>query len=140
MPKHEAAPNRHHVRVWIKWAIESGLLEKLPPVCDAEGCATPQPTDQYARKLLAELRDPDASRRPLKEIVADAQRFRRWVEARQKSCRQLILTELHPGNLGDWVPQRRSENIASTEERRQQIPRKPPNPRRNLMWDDWIDG
>ncbi len=140
MPKPDSGANRHHVRIWIKWAIESGLLVKLPPLCDAEGCQTPQPTDQFARALLAELRDPESSRRPLKQIIADAQKFRLWVEARQKQSRQLILAELHPGDLGDWAPQRRPANPTDPPERPRPTSLKPPNPRRNPMWDDWVDG
>ena len=49
MPRPEASANRHQLRVWIKWALESGLLDKLPLLCDAEGCEPPQRTDRYAR-------------------------------------------------------------------------------------------
>jgi hypothetical protein len=30
MSKPKPNPNRHHHRVWIKWVLESGLIEKLP--------------------------------------------------------------------------------------------------------------
>jgi len=140
MPKQEPGANRHHLRVWIKWALESGVLDKLPPLCDAEGCETPQPTDQYARGLLAELRNPDSSTRPLKQIIADARQFRLWVEARQKHCRRIILAEIHPGDLGEWLPQRQSSNPTDREEGPETTTLKPPSPRRNPMWDDWLDG
>jgi hypothetical protein len=139
MPKPEASANRHEFRVWLKWALESGLLEKLPPQCDADGCEPPQPTDQYARGLLAELRDPELSTRPLKQIIADARQFRIWVEACQKQCRRMILAEIHPGDLGEWAPLRQSSNPAGQEEEPQPTTRKPPNPGRNPMWDDWLD-
>jgi hypothetical protein len=36
MPKLQPGPNRHHFRVWIKMAIQSGLIEspKLHPMWD----------------------------------------------------------------------------------------------------------
>jgi hypothetical protein len=140
MSRGNAPPNRHQVRVWIRWAIESALLEKVPALCDAEGCEAPEPTVQYARRLLAELRDPDSSRRTLNQIMADAHAFQRWVEARQKRSRQLILAELHPGKLGDWAPQRRFTGTAGTEARPEPTPRKFASPRRSPMWDEWLDG
>ncbi len=140
MPKQEVSTNRHHFRVWLKWAVESGLLDKLPPLCDAEGCGGPQPTDQYARRLLAELRDPESSTRPLKQIIVDAHQFRMWVEARQKHSRRIILTEMHPGDLGEWAPQRCRSNPAVREDGPAPAPRKPTSPGRNPMWDDWLDG
>jgi len=103
-------------------------------------CETPQPTNQYARQLLAELRDPESSRRPLKQIIADAQKFRLWVESRQKHCRQLILAELHPGDLGDWIPERRARNTTEVQVQPELVPLKSRNPRRSPMWDDWLDG
>ncbi len=139
MPRPEASANRHQLRVWIKWALESGLLDKLPLLCDAEGCEPPQRTDRYARGLLAELRNPGSSTRPLKQIMADARQFQMWVDSRQKHCRRIILVEMHPGNLGDWMPQRQSSNPAGQEEEPRPTMRKPPNPRRNPMWDDWLD-
>jgi hypothetical protein len=140
MSKHEPGPNRHHFRIWIKWALESGLLDKLPALCDPEGCETPQPTDKYARGLLAELRDPGSSTRPLTQIIADARQFRAWVEARQKHGRRIILTEIHNGDLGDRAAERRSSNTTEEEERPEPTTLKSPNPRRNPMWDDWLDG
>jgi len=127
--------------MWIKWALESGLLDKLPPLCNALGCETSQPTEQYARGLLAELRDPESSTRPLKQIIAAARQFRMWVEARQKHGIRMILAEMHPGNLGEWAPQRRrSPNPTDREVVPEATTGKPHNPRRNPMWDDWLDG
>ncbi len=31
MSNRDSNANRHHLRVWVKLAIESGLLEKVPP-------------------------------------------------------------------------------------------------------------
>jgi hypothetical protein len=139
MPRNESPPNRHHYRVWIKWAIESGLLDKVPPVCDAEGCGTLQPTLEYARGLLAELRDPDSSRRPLKQIIADARQFRGWVEARQKHSMKVILTEIESGELGARVVRRRASGTTDTDTRPRSPSPRQLNPRQNPMWDDWLD-
>ena len=84
MPKPQPGPNRHHFRIWIKMAIQSGLIEKLPPLYEPIGNQSPFQTEAYARRLLTELRDPEASRRPLKEIIADARQFKTWVESRRK--------------------------------------------------------
>ncbi len=86
MPKQERELNRHHLRVWMKLALENGVLEKLPPRMRMEGHAEPQDVAQYARQLFEELKDPDSSDRPLKEILAGARRFRAWVEARKRTA------------------------------------------------------
>jgi hypothetical protein len=146
MSKQDSVPNRHHFRVWIKQALESGLLDKVAPLYDPEGCMAPQPIDQYARGLLAELRDPGSSTRPLKQIIADARQFRIWVEACQKRSRRIIMTEINNGdirdlaNLDNWFPQKRPANTAAPDESSASTPLKTPHPRRNPMWDDWVDG
>ena len=60
MPKPQPSPNRHHFRVWVKWVIESGTLEKLPRTYDPDESQPPRMTEHYAQELLADLRDPDA--------------------------------------------------------------------------------
>ena len=73
MPKSEPGPNRHHYRIWIKMAIQSGLIDRLPPLYEpgVSPCA-PLRTEEYARQLMTELRDPDGSNRTRKEIIASA--------------------------------------------------------------------
>ena len=56
MSKPEPRANRHQLCVWLKWAIESGLLGKVPPRYDPDGSGEPEPTEDYARRLLAELK------------------------------------------------------------------------------------
>jgi hypothetical protein len=128
MPKNEAGANRHQLRLWLKWVIESGRLEKLPPQYDADDSGDPQPTDRYAKQLLAELRDPDSSRRPLVQIVADARRFRAWFDFREKATRRIILSG--------------GQTYGALEAVRTRPPPLRPGfkPRLNPMWDDWIDG
>ena len=121
MPKTEPGPNRHHFRIWIKMAIQSGLIDRLPPVYEPDGFQTPLRTDECARQLLAELRDPDSSRRTLKEIIASTRQFKSWVEARQKDGRhrgssmtvpRSELSTCHPLNLESCLPMKedRGEN------------------------------
>ncbi len=129
MPKHEVGANRHQMRVWLKWAIESGLLDKLPPQYDPDDSQTTQPTDRHARQLLAELRDPDSSTRRLSQVLADARRFRAWVEFRQKISRRIILAET----------QIQSEGAGATVLEGQPSTRTEAQARSDPMWDDWLD-
>jgi len=139
MPKPETRPNRHHYRVWIKWAIESGLLGKLPPRYEPDGFPNPQDTEPYARQLLAELRDPDSSRRRLKQIVADARQFKNWVEARRKDNLRIILATGRPEETISIPPRRRSSAPSDQERQTRPTRREDTNPRLDPMWDDWLD-
>ncbi len=142
MPKPEPGPNRHHFRVWIKMAIQSGLIDKLPPVYEPCGSQGPENTDAYAHQLLTELRDPNASRRTLKEIIADARQFKTWVEARRKVGRLRMLVESRPEERIIEMPPGRPR-AATDQERRprrtQRTDRPDTNPKLHPMWDDWID-
>jgi hypothetical protein len=135
----ESVPNRHHYRVWIKWAIESGLIEKLPPLCDANGVRGPQSTEAYARQLLAELRDPDSSHRRLNQILADARQFKVWVEARRKDNVRIILSEGRPEEPISIPPRRRSPVASDREPRTRPAPQELIDARSDPMWDDWLD-
>jgi hypothetical protein len=139
MPKPQPRVNRHHYRVWIKWAIESGLLEKLPPLYDLDGIPDPETTEEHARRLLAELRDPDASRRRLPEILADARRFKAWVEARRKDGLQAILRERRPDEPIFIPPRREPQGTTGREPRPFSARRVDPDPRSDPMWDEWLD-
>jgi hypothetical protein len=143
MLKPEPQPTRGQLRVWLKWAVQSGLLDKLPPSYDLDEPADPPATEQVARQLLAELRDPDLSGRPLSRVTADIDRFRRWVESRQRISRQIILTELEmarsdPAWLENWASAsayvRERENRRGTTSRHRIVSRSDP------MWDEHLDG
>jgi hypothetical protein len=142
MPKLQPGPNRHHFRIWIKMAIQSGLIDKLPPLYEPDGLQGSQDTQAHARQLLVELRDPDASKRALEEIMADALQFKHWVEARRKDGRRRMLVESRPE---DWIFKMPSERprAANNDERRArrpQLPARPDtSPKLHPMWDDWID-
>jgi hypothetical protein len=142
MPKPEAGPNRHHFRIWIKMALQSGLIDKLPPNYEPDGFQNALRTDQYARHLLAELRDPDASHRTLKEIIADARRFKSWVETRRKDARSRMLMDSRPEDRVIEMPPGRPRTAIDQERRprrTQRMDRPDTNPKLHPMWDDCID-
>ena len=142
MPKPQPSPNRHHFRVWVKWVIESGTLEKLPRTYNPDESQPPRMTEHYARELLADLRDPDARKRPLKEIIADARQFRAWVESRRKDNLRLLLIDSRPEQRIVEIPPRRHRSAPHNERpplRTARTEQPDANPRLNPMWDDWVD-
>jgi hypothetical protein len=139
MPKPEPGPNRHHYRVWLKWAIESGLIEKLPPLYDPDGIQNPQRTEAYARQLMAELRDPDSLKRPLKLIIADARQFKSWVEARRKDGLRIMLREGRPEERISIPPRRQARAAGERENTTRHSQREENDPRLDPMWDKWLD-
>jgi hypothetical protein len=143
MLKNEPKPTRGQLRVWLKWAVQSGLLDKLPPCYNLDEQADPPATEQVARQLLAELRDPDATGRPISRVTADIDRFRRWVESRQRISRQIILNELEmaradPAWLENWASV--SAHIREHQNRRGRRSRPRIMPRSDPMWDADLDG
>ncbi len=140
MSEQESAGNRHRLRVWIKLAITSGLLDKLPPEYHPEGHEKAVSTESYARHLLAELRDPDSSKRTIKQIIADARQFQVWVEARQKDYRRLVLRELGYQRKHEAIT---AETRPSASTDREIKPTRTHvrsrDPASNPMWDDWLD-
>jgi hypothetical protein len=141
MAKQQPDPGRHHLRVWLKWVIQSGLIEKLPPMYtpDPDSSRSPQPTDDYARQLLTELRDPDSSRRPLKQILAEVRRFQAWIQDRQNNSRRMILAETRPEDARLPVRGRRTPDARPPVEKPlRELPRAIP-PKSDPMWDDWLD-
>ncbi len=144
MPAAQPGANRHQLRVWLKSAIESGLLDRVPPRYDPDGSGDPQPTEDYARRLLAELKDPESSRRLLTEILAEARRFREWVEHRQKMSRRIILGGWDSEGAAAWVPERLAPTPTrpAREERPARIDREDAGgrPDADPMWDVWLDG
>lgn len=141
MSKPAPPPKPNPLRTWLKQAIQSGALERIPSHFPA-GAGGSRDTMDYAHELLAELRDPDTSPRSLDEIVADAQRFRRWVESRQQVSRRIILAESRPGEGYEYEPEpprpwRDDRGGRPAEE--PQAPRPVP-PQSDPMWDEFLDG
>jgi hypothetical protein len=143
MPKpQQPGPNRHHYRIWIKMAIQSGLIEKLPGRYPHAGSQSPVEAVDYARRLMIELRDPDASGRTLREIIADARQFKSWVEARRKDDVKRTLIESRPEDRIIEMPPGEPRAAAYHEQRprRSRQPDPPDtNPKLHPLWDDWID-
>jgi hypothetical protein len=139
MPKFEPPPRRHHLRVWLKSAVESGLFDRLPPQYEPDDFSGPQPTDEYARRLMAELRDPDSSR-PQSEVVRDAERFRRWVEARQKESRRIILSQSEASAACDSVAEDEAWVAALSEKIVRRVNSHGRATGVDPMWDEFLDG
>lgn len=138
MPRNERAAGRHELRVWLKLAIETGVLDRVPPRFDPDGSGVPRPVDEYARGLLAELKDPESSDRPLRDVIADARRFRAWVEHRQKVSRRMILGQWETEGAAEWIPEARRLPP------REKVPHhpgpRPSRPEADPLWDVWLDG
>jgi hypothetical protein len=142
MSKPESGPNRHHFRIWVKMAIQSGLIDRLPPRYEPDAYQDSVKTGEYARQLLVALQDPDSSGRTLKEIIGDARRFRSWVESRRKDSRRRTLVEGRPEErVIDMPPGEPREVPAAEPRRRRPLRTEQPDAHPNLhpMWDDWID-
>ena len=138
MAASQPAGNRHHWRVWLKGTIETGVLDRVPPRYDPDGSGDPQPTDDYARGLLAELKDPESSGRPLRDVIADARRFRAWVEHRQKVSRRMILGQWETEGAADWIPEAR--RLPPREKAPRHPGPRPSRPEADPLWDVWLDG
>ncbi len=142
MPASQPGANRHQLRVWLKWAIESGLLDRIPPQYDPDGSGDTRPTEDYARWLLDELKAPEGGRRLLSEILAAARQFRDWVEYRQKVSRRIILGQWDSEGAAARVAERRTPTRSDREKRPARAGRDGDGARPNAdpMWDDWLDG
>lgn len=131
-------PKPNQLRVWLKQAIESGALERIPsqyPLASGS-----RDTFEYARGLLAELRDHAANARPLEAIVKDARQFRAWVETRQQVSRRIILAESRAGEgFETEFTQPAPEDPPRLRGETRPAPRSK-SPRPEPMWDDWLDG
>lgn len=139
MPKPQNDANRHRLRVWIKLALETGLFEKLPPQLKLDGFSEPRDATEYARGLMEELKDPGSGDRTLKEIVADARRYRAWVEERQKDCVRQILMGPQPGDSARRARLMNRAPVAHDERRptSREIPKN--EPALHPLWDKWVD-
>ena len=69
---------------WLVKTLERGVLRNFPlfyPLLGTEG----QRPEPYARRLLAELRDPDLSAWDRAQVLDDGRAFRGWAEAPRAS-------------------------------------------------------
>jgi hypothetical protein len=138
MPKPTPGAGPNQLRAWLKMTLRSGLLDRLPPRYASPGSDGALDTSDYAQELMAELSDPDSGPRLRAETVADALRFRAWVESRLKVSRRIILSEGRTDDEGDIEP----EHAARDDGRpvRRTIAPRPAPPRADPMWDDLLDG
>jgi hypothetical protein len=146
MPVSRPEPTRGQLRVWLKWALQSGLLEKLPERCDLEGPHDSRTPRDVAHALLAALQDPESSRQDRADAMAEAQRFQAWVDRRLKANRQLLLAErasehADRGWLERWARAEEMRQHQEREERSAAPAAAPPvKPRWDSMWDAELDG
>ena len=75
MSKPEPKWTRGQLRIWLKWVLKSGLLDRLPPHYDAEGASRPATPEEVARRLLAGLQDLEQKGPALAPVVAEAHSF-----------------------------------------------------------------
>jgi hypothetical protein len=118
-------------RLWLRTTIGSVLVDRLPMDYESAGMLALE----YARVLLDELRNPTSDSRPAREVIAEAQAFRRWAVVCQEEARRIIVAE-NLGNVGEteplvrFVPERRRERV--------ELPPRG-SPRSDPMWDDLLD-
>ncbi len=144
MSSSDNAPNRGQARVWLKYVVTSGVLDRLSSQYDHEGDVNDPRSDVL--DLLNELRDTDAAGRPVVEILTDVRRLCAWVEGRQKDARRIILAEGGPDDgVIDRLIRRRDDSRSSGAHAQRPMepqPRRPaaPSPRSHPLFDDWLDG
>jgi hypothetical protein len=136
MASTEPSATRGQLRAWLKTAIKSGMLDRLPPYFEPEGGVRRDVLD-HAHALLIELQERDSATRPPGEVLAEVRRFRAWVDDRLRRSRRIILAE---GSVEEMEVPRPVREV------RRPAPAPPaqrsPEPRPELdpMWDRWVDG
>jgi hypothetical protein len=142
MPDLEPRLTRGQWRVWLKWVVQSNVLERLPPVYDAETADHGRNTEEVGRRMLSRLDNSERGREALLELQRDLPRFRHWVESRLKQSRKIILSERESGRVDRAWLERESAAMSLIPERRASRPAAPPRvpPRWDPMWDEALDG
>ena len=141
MSKPEPKLTRGHLRVWLKWVLQSSLLDRLSPRYDAEGASKPLAPEEVARRLLARLQDPQLSGSTLASVVAALRQFRDWVQARQKMSRQVILSDLESANHSPfWLENWAAAMSGGADDRPSPTHPQKLMPRSHPMWDEDVDG
>jgi hypothetical protein len=147
------------MRSWLKFTLESGVLETLRP-SEASGGDDPE---SFARRLLARLREADGGMRPDDPPALAFRAFRRWVDAERRSRRRKMLED-PPGRRRTPRPSPVEPSPAAV--RKEEAVGKPPSPAPNALsrwlaraqsavagrrraqlvdlsnplWDRWLDG
>ncbi|WP_165219189.1 hypothetical protein [Aquisphaera insulae] len=160
MPTDHRPMVRGPMRTWLKFVLESGLLETLAPCSSTAG----EPPLAYARGLLARLREADGGLRPDDPLAVEFRELRSWVEAERRARlsktlageprrRRVWATEESPpaGNqvvekpIAVGKPEKQSARLPSTHWLRWVCSMAGRRRIRTLdlgdpLWDRWIDG
>jgi hypothetical protein len=81
----EGGPGGGGLELWLIRTIQGGILKDLPPYYPLGERVGRQP-EQYARMLLAGLRDHGGEVRDLERTRDDGRAFRSWAETRPVSA------------------------------------------------------
>lgn len=140
MARPEPSASRGELRAWLKTAVRSTMLDRVPPDYEPEGPGSGGPTRDHARDLLARLQALDPGTSPPDGVLSEIRAFRSWVEARLKTSRRLILG----GASGDEGAVHRLGTEKRPAPRAEPTPaRHPgpgPRPEHDPLWDRWLDG
>lgn len=142
MARPEPNEPRGRLRVWLKMALQSGQLDRIPPEYEPDGPGSGVPARAYARELLAALQAAEGGSRAPGEVVAAIRSFRAWVDAHQKTARRLILAE-EEGPVLRLDPGKRPLAPPPPPAAPPRRPRGGETPRTLLdhpLWDRWLDG
>ncbi len=141
MSKPEPRLSRGQWRVWLKWVLQSGLLDRLPPRYEAEGASNVSTPEEVARELLTRLQDAELRGLSLAPVMIELQLFRSWVESRQKRTRQLILAEHASANVArNWLENWAEAMISEPSAAPPSLSPRGVMPRFDPMWDENLDG
>jgi hypothetical protein len=130
-------PKPGPLRSWLKLALRSGALERIPRHFP-DGAHGPVDTIDYARELLESLNEAAANPGSMPEVALAAAQFRDWVESRQQISRRIILAESRPGEGIERAPERPPTSPGGRMPR--SVRPSSPSPRSDPMWDDFLDG
>ncbi len=128
--------SRGQLGAWLKMAVRSTLLDRVPPDYEPACPGTGGPTRDHARDLLARFQALDPWTSPPGEVLDEIRTFRTWVEGRLKASRRIILG----GASGGDVPVHRLDSAKRPTPRRRNPPDDPPGIEPDPMWDRWLDG
>ncbi|HEY2157520.1 MAG TPA: hypothetical protein VGH33_17970 [Isosphaeraceae bacterium] len=71
--------SRGRLRAWLKMAVRSTTLDRVPPGYEPDGPGSGGPTRDFARSLLARLQAFDPGTSPPDELLDEVRAFRSWV-------------------------------------------------------------
>jgi hypothetical protein len=139
-PRPDPPASRGRLRVWLKMALQTGVLDRVPDHHGPSG----RSTLEYARDLFSELQSAHLSTQPPAALLTEIRAFREWVEARQRTSRRAILAEPSREDLMSYRLGRPKKPTAPAALPSIQSPRRrsdtadtPVN--LDPLWDRWMD-